>query len=241
MERLHASVSAVAAEWADVAATSKGIEAGHPLRGEDWLAGPYGVVTALEAYRSTLLKLAKGGSPLTGVKTDAAPGGRVRAHVFPLGPVDGLLLSGFTGEVWFEPGVTDDEARRTAGLAQLAPTTPAASGSCSAPETSARSRCSTCCTNCWRTTASRCSSSTRRRMRSLPVFERALAPLIEPGFVRIVRGGPEVGAYLTGHAGIAHVHITGAAATFDAIVWGPSTGAGCRAPPRVASARTVRS
>ena len=40
MERLHASVSAVAAEWADVAATSKGLEAGHPLRGEDWLARP---------------------------------------------------------------------------------------------------------------------------------------------------------------------------------------------------------
>ena len=32
----------------------------------------------------------------------------------------------------------------------------------------------------------------------VPVFERALAPLIEPGFVRIVRGGADVGAYLTG-------------------------------------------
>ncbi len=64
------------------------------------------------------------------------------------------------------------------------------------------------------------------------VFERALAPLIEPGFVRIVHGGPEVGAYLTGHAGIAHVHITGAAATFDTIVWGPSTGAGAAATAR---------
>ena len=31
----------------------------------------------------------------------------------------------------------------------------------------------------------------------VPVFERALAPLIEPGFLRIVRGGGDVGAYLT--------------------------------------------
>ena len=66
----------------------------------------------------------------------------------------------------------------------------------------------------------------------VPVFERALAPLIEPGFVRIVRGGGDVGAYLTGHAGIDHVHITGAAPTFDAIVWGPSTGSGAAATAR---------
>ena len=66
----------------------------------------------------------------------------------------------------------------------------------------------------------------------VPVFERALAPLIEPGFLRIVRGGGEVGAYLTAHAGIDHVHITGAAPTFDAIVWGPTGAAGDPAPPR---------
>jgi len=229
MERLHASVSAEAAEWADVAANSKGILAGHPLRGEDWLAGPYGVVTALDAYRQSLLKLAKGQSPLTGVKTDAAPGGRVRAHVFPLGPVDGLLLSGFTGEVWFEPGVTDDEVRRTAGLAQLEPTTPAGVGLVlgagnvsSIPvldvlyELLAHNRVALLKLN-----------PTHDPL--APVFERALAPLIEPGFVRIVRGGPEVGEYLTGHPGIVHVHITGAASTFDAIVWGPSAGSGAGA------------
>jgi acyl-CoA reductase-like NAD-dependent aldehyde dehydrogenase len=38
-----------------------------------------------------------------------------------------------------------------------------------------------------------------------------------------VRGGPATGAYLTSHPRIAHVHITGSAATFDAIVWGAST------------------
>jgi acyl-CoA reductase-like NAD-dependent aldehyde dehydrogenase len=148
----------------------------------------------------------------------------VRAQVFPLGAVDGLLLSGFTGEVWFEPGVTEDEARRSAGLAQLSPKTSGGIGLVlgagnvsSIPvldvlyELLAHNRVALLKLN-----------PTQDAL--LPMFERALAPLIEPGFVRIVRGGPEVGAYLTEHAGIDHVHITGAAPTFDAIVWGPSTG-----------------
>lgn len=222
--RLHAAVGAVAEEWADVAAISKGLEPGHPLRGEEWLSGPYATLVALDAYRSTLSALAKGRSPLQGVKTDAAPGGRVRAHVFPLHAVDGMLLSGYTGEVWFEPGVTEAEARREAGLAQLAPTEPGGVGLvlgagnvASIPvldvmyELLAHNRVAILKVN-----------PTQDAL--VPVFERALAPLIEPGLLRIVRGGGDVGAYLAEHPRIAHVHITGAAATFDAIVWGASTG-----------------
>ncbi len=62
----------------------------------------------------------------------------------------------------------------------------------------------------------------------LTVFQRALAPLIELDLLRIVRGGPEVGAYLTRHPAIEHVHITGSAATFNAIVWGTGADAARR-------------
>nr|WP_240642247.1 aldehyde dehydrogenase family protein [Microbacterium sulfonylureivorans] len=232
LDRIRASVAAVAEEWADVASTSKGIEPGHPLRGEEWLSGPYATLVALDSYRSTLAALAKGESPLKGVKTDAAPGDRVRAHVFPLTPVDGMLLSGYTGEVWFEPGVTDAEARRGAGLAQLTPTEAGGVGLVlgagnvtSIPvldvmyELLAHNRVAILKVN-----------PTQDAL--VPVYERALAPLIEPGFLRIVRGGGDVGGYLAEHRGIAHVHITGAAPTFDAIVWGPPTGSGAAATAR---------
>jgi aldehyde dehydrogenase (NAD(P)+) len=52
------------------------------------------------------------------------------------------------------------------------------------------------------------------------VYREALAPLIEPGFLRVVQGGAQAGSYLAHQPGIAHVHITGSAATHDAIVWG---------------------
>jgi acyl-CoA reductase-like NAD-dependent aldehyde dehydrogenase len=220
MRSLHATVSAAAADWAEAAALSKGLDARHPLRGEEWLSGPYAALVALDAYAQTLDALADGRSPLTGVKTAAAPGGRRRAQVFPLSAADSLLLSGYTGEVWFEPGVTDASARRTAGLAQRQPTQGGGvglvlgAGNVTAIpvldvlyELLAHNRVALLKVN-----------PTQDSL--VPVFERALAPLIEPGFLRIVTGDGAVGGFLTSHAGIDHVHITGAAPTFDAIVWG---------------------
>lgn len=230
--RVRSAVAVVAEEWAETASASKGIEPGHPLGGEEWLSGPYATLVALDAYRASLAALAKGDSPLKDVKTDAAPGGRVRAQVFPLSPVDGVLLSGYTGEVWFAPGVTEAEVRRSAGLAQLTPTEPGGVGLVlgagnvtSIPvldvmyELLAHNRVAILKVN-----------PTQDDL--VPVFERALAPLIEPGFLRIVRGGGDVGGYLAEHRGISHVHITGAAPTFDTIVWGPSSGAGAAATAR---------
>ena len=54
-----------------------------------------------------------------------------------------------------------------------------------------------------------------------PHLERALAPLIDRGYLRIVYGGAEVGQYLCDHPLVDDVHITGSDRTHDTIVWGP--------------------
>lgn len=220
LRAVRAAVAASADEWANTAADSKGLPGGHPLRGEEWLSGPYSTLGALDAYIETLTRIADGRNPLEGVRVDRAPGGRTRVHAFPLTGVDKVLLSGFTGEVWLEPGTTPRQVRAGAGLAQR---TPHATGGVglvlgagnitSIPvldvlyELLAHNRVSLLKVN-----------PTQDPL--VPVFEHALAPLIEPGFLRIVRGGPAAGSYLTTHKRLEHVHITGSAATFDAIVWG---------------------
>ncbi|MBO9625089.1 MAG: aldehyde dehydrogenase family protein [Microbacterium sp.] len=225
LRAVRTSVAATAEDWAHTAAASKGLDARHPLRGEEWLSGPYSVLGALDAYIETLSRLADGRNPLDGITVDRAPGGRTRVHAFPLTGIDSFLLSGFTGEVWLEPGVTPQAARAAAGLAQR---TPSASGGVglvlgagnitSIPvldvlyELLAHNR-----------TALLKVNPTQDPL--VPIYKRAFAPLIEPGLLRIVRGGPAVGAYLTGHPDLVHVHITGSAATFDAIVWGTGAAA----------------
>jgi hypothetical protein len=54
----------------------------------------------------------------------------------------------------------------------------------------------------------------------VPYWSRALAALIDAGVLRIVDGGAAVGQYLTGHARIDEVHITGSDKTYDAVVFG---------------------
>lgn len=217
---VRTAVAASAVEWAHAGLVSKGLSASHPLRGEEWLSGPYSALGALDAYIETLSRLDGGRNPLGGVRIDRAPGGRTRVHVFPLTGIDSALLSGFTGEVWLEPGVTPRAARAGAGLAQR---TPGDSGGVGLVlgagnvtaipvldvlyELLAHNR-----------TALLKVNATQDALVS--VFEHALAPLIEPGFLRIVRGGADVGSYLTAHPKLAHVHITGSAQTFDAIAWG---------------------
>ncbi|GAA4480914.1 aldehyde dehydrogenase family protein [Microbacterium panaciterrae] len=221
------TVAASAREWARTAVRSKQLPDGHALRGEEWLSGPYATLGALDAYIETLDRIANGRNPLDDVRIDRTTSGQTRVHTFPLLGIDKLLLSGFTGEVWLTPGVTPGDARARAGLAQRSTAEDdggiglvlGAGNITSIPvldvlyELLAHDRVVLLKVN-----------PTQDAL--VPVFERALAPLIAPGFLRIVRGGPEVGAYLTAHHGFAHVHITGSAATFDAIVWGPSTGPG---------------
>ena len=43
---------------------------------------------------------------------------------------------------------------------------------------------------------------------------------MEAGFFEVVYGGAEVGTFLTHHPTIESIHLTGSAATFDAVVWG---------------------
>ncbi|KAA0960172.1 aldehyde dehydrogenase family protein [Microbacterium sp. ANT_H45B] len=217
---VRTGVATAAEDWARTAAASKGLDGRHPLRGEEWLSGPYSVLGALDACIETLSRLAHGTNPLDSVRIDRAPGGRTRVHAFPLTGIDRILLSGYTGEVWLKPGTTPSRARATAGLAQRTPSESGGVGLVlgagnitSIPvldvlyELLAHNRVALLKVN-----------PTQDAL--VPVYKRALAPLIGLGLLRIVRGGPAVGAYLTGHPELVHVHITGSAATFDAIVWG---------------------
>jgi aldehyde dehydrogenase (NAD(P)+) len=220
LREVHQAVSSQAGEWARTAADIKGLEPDSPLVGEEWMSGPYAVLSALAVLADTVDALASGHSPIERLTLGTAPGGRVTVPVMPVNRFERLLLHGFSGEVWLKPGVSATQARGEAGLGEL---TPALSGGVglvlgagnitSIPpldvlyEIVAHNRAVLLKLN-------------PIMARMMPVYQAALAPLVTAGVLRIVQGGAAEGSYLAHHAGIEHVHITGSAATHDAIVWG---------------------
>jgi len=220
MGAVHAAMTGAAQEWAETAAAIKGLHRSSQLVGEEWISGPYAGLSGVGTLAQSIAALAAGKSPLANSRLGTAPGGRVIVPVLPTNGHEWLLLHGFSAEIWMAPGRSPEEVRASAGLGELTPTTSGGVGLVlgagnitSIPpldvlyEIVANNR------------------SVLLKLNPVmagmkPVFDKALAPLINVGVLRIVQGGGDVGAYLTQHEGIAHVHITGSAATHDAIVWG---------------------
>ncbi|MFB7614901.1 aldehyde dehydrogenase family protein [Kitasatospora sp. NPDC056181] len=219
--RVHAAVAAEAQAWVRTASRIKLLADDSPLTGEEWMSGPYALLTSLDALARSLRAVAAGRSPLDGARFGRAPGGRVTVPVLPLTAHDRLLLNGFTAEVWMPPGTDAETVRRRAGLGALDPQRTGGVGlvlgagniTSIAPldvlyELIAHNRVVLLKLN--------------PVLGDLePVYRRALAPLIEYGVLRIVSGGGDVGGYLAHHPGVAHVHITGSLATHDVVAFGP--------------------
>ncbi|MER8037724.1 aldehyde dehydrogenase family protein [Streptomyces hydrogenans] len=221
LERMRAATAEHAEEWVRAAVAYKRLPEDSPLVGEEWITGPYPVLTSLGALAAGIGALQEGRSPVDGFSLGRAPGGRVSVRVLPHGIWDRLLLNGFSAEVWMPPGVTEEEVRTRAGLAQLRPAETngvgvvlGAGNITSIPildvlyELYANNR----------VVALKLNPVTDGL---LDVFGEVLAPLIDLGAVRILTGGADVGAYLVNHPKVSHVHMTGSAATHDAIVFGP--------------------
>ncbi|WP_392892566.1 hypothetical protein [Streptomyces sp. LN699] len=161
LDQVRAATAAQAGAWVRAAAAYKRLPDGSPLLGEEWMSGPYPVLTGTAALGESVRALARGRSPVDGFSLATAPGGRVAVRVLPHGTYDRLLLSGFSAEVWMPPGVTAARVRQGAASACAGPSGRRGSAWSSAPATSPPSRCWTCCTSCTPTTGWSPSSSTR--------------------------------------------------------------------------------
>lgn len=210
----------VASEWVALAARAKGI-AGTALEGEEWLSGPYALLTALDRLTATLSAIAREVSPAIPERAiRTRPDGQVIVDVFPADRADRILLNGLTAEIWMEPSVTratlsantasfykqrepDGFVTLVLGAGNIASIPPLdvlyalyAHGSVAMLKLNP--------VNAY----------------LAPVFERVFSSLAGEGFVRIAQGGAETGAHLCAHSGVDAIHLTGGERTHDAIVFG---------------------
>jgi hypothetical protein len=207
-------------DWLAAACAAKGIAPASTEAGEELFAGVGTFVRMARLYRDALHDVAKQGKPRFAGPVREAADGRLRVQVFPAGPLDRVTFAQTTAEVWMQPGVTREEV--VAGQAAAYADPVAASGTALV------------------LAAGNVASLGPRDVLSklfvegkvvvmkanpvndylVPHWSRALRSLMEAGVLRIVDGGAAVGRYLTGHARIDEVHITGSDKTYDAVVFG---------------------
>lgn len=206
---------ATADAWVGDACREKGIPEGSPQAGEEWLGGP---VTTIRNMRLLVEALRHGGAPPV-PELKRRPDGQVVARVFPASTLDKLMMGGVSAEVWIEEGREPTQGKiyreKNAGAKShgkvslvLGAGNVASIGPMDALyKLFVEDEVVLLKTNPVNAYLG-------------PHIERAMKPLVDGGYMRVVHGGAEVGSHAVNHPKVETIHMTGSDRTHDAIVWG---------------------
>jgi hypothetical protein len=212
---------AIARESVHAACAAKGIPLDTPLEGEEWTLGPWFVVRHLRLVQQAMQSLERTGNTSVGELGRTADG-RLTAQVFPAGPIDGTLFMKLRVDVHFVEGVTTQAMAASRAGFYKGKTHDGrvvlvlGGGNVNAiPSLDVITKIFN--------EGKACVLKMNPVNAYLgPYLERAYADAIRAGYLAVVYGGVEEGAYLAAHAGVDEIHLTGSDRTYDAIVWGPA-------------------
>jgi len=215
LNRCVVRTEAVAEDWVRAACRAKALDPCGPRAGEEWLAGP---MTTIRNLRLLADALEQGGQPAP-AKLEQRSSGQWVAQAFPINTWDKLMFSGFSAEVWIEPGEEPTQGRIYREKAQgdvppgkvslvLGAGNVASIGPMDALyKLFVEDEVVIVKTN-------------PVNAYLQPFWEEAFRPLIDEGVFCVVRGGAGVGSHLVHHPKVDTIHMTGSDRTHDAIVWG---------------------
>ena len=221
LDQVKDNLMTVATAWAQTATRLKQIPERSPLSGEEWTSGPYAVMLACNALISTLRQM-ESKTFLKHLSKRQLTTGQLAVKVMPYSIWDHLLLSGVKAEIWMKKSVSVANLHDHTAIAYDIPL--AARKGKVALILGAGNIASIAPLDVFQKLFL---ENQVVILKAHPVndyltkfLEVALKPLIDLDALRIVKGDAAAGAYLTTHAIIEELHITGAVATHDAIVWG---------------------
>ncbi len=220
---LEETISAIVNEapaWLHSACKAKGLEEGTTESGEELFSGIGTLVTMARALVIALKDLETKGRPIFPGPVEIALDGRTKIGVFPRTNLERALFAKTTAEVWMKPGLD----RRAIQAAQA----PAYKDPESHKGLSLVLGAGNVAALGPRDVLSKLFVEGKVVVLKanpvndylVPHWTRAMSPLIDAGFLAIVRGGAQVGSYLCDHPLVEDIHVTGSDKTYDAIVYG---------------------
>ena len=203
-----------------LACAAKGLALDEPAAGEEWLSSPYATLRFLRQTVRSLVMLERNGNTPVG-PTGTTGDGRLTVRVFPASRLDRLLFMGVRGDVHLEEGMGERELHDRRARFHKQPDHDGrvclvlgAGNVNSIPAADVVTKLFN--------EGKVCVLKMNPVNAYLgPLLEEAFADAIAAGFLAVVYGGAEEGAYLASHPAVEEVHITGSDKTHDLIVWGP--------------------
>jgi len=210
LDRLLLDMAAVSAELAEQVAITSGFDPDENGTGQFWLANPLAIVRGARLLRDSLRA---NGQPK--LKKWQRPDGQWVAQVYPLNAAEKALFPMTTIESWIVPGEEPSQ-----GHIYRHPPGDGAVGLILGAGNFASIPAADALHKLFVENEVALIKMNPVNEACGPALERAFRSLIDDGFVAFCYGGVEVGKYLTAHEGVDTIHITGATARHDAIVWG---------------------
>ena len=222
LTQIRPRAHAAARRWVEAACQAKGLSMDSPAAGEEWGSGPWALIYGINRYLESLRQVdADGTTSVKDKDVRTRPDGQVVVKVFPENGIDNFLLNGIHGEVWMEPGVTAANLRENMAQAyRQRPAHGAVALVLGAGNISSIAPMDVLHKMLTEHTVVLLKMNPVNDYLG-PIFEDIFQPLILEGYLAMTYGGVEVGEYITNHAGIEEIHMTGSDKTHDAIVWGP--------------------
>ncbi|MGA2472053.1 MAG: aldehyde dehydrogenase family protein [Acidimicrobiales bacterium] len=220
LQQVITDTMAVQDGWLTASCAAKGLEPGSTEAGEELFAGIGTFVRMARLLRDSLRDIAKDGKPSFAGPVREAPDGRLRVQVFPDGAFDRITFPQTTAEVWMQPGVTRESLAPGQAPAYADPVAHAGTALVLAAGNVASLGPRDVLSKLFVEGKVVVMKANPVNDYLVPYWSSALASLIGAGVLRIVEGGAAVGQYMTGHARIDEVHITGSDKTYDAVVFG---------------------
>jgi aldehyde dehydrogenase (NAD(P)+) len=219
LRRLRPRIAAVAERWVDEAVRAKGIPSGSPWAGEEWLSGPYALLTGVIALERTLGALSRGEPPIPAKAVRSRPDGQLVVDVFPVSFYDRLLMNGVRAEVWMEPGVTRENLAENMAEIYRRPTTGKVALVLGAGNVASIAPLDVLHKLFGEGQVCLLKMNPVNEYLG-PIFDEVFSDFIAAGYLRHLYGGTEIGAYAASHPGVETIHMTGSERTFDAIRFG---------------------
>jgi Aldehyde dehydrogenase family len=220
LDQVLRDTMAAADDWLAAACAAKGLAPGSAEAGEELISGVGTLVRMARLLRDSLRQIAETGRPSFAGPVQTAPDGRLRVRVFPGSTFDRVAFPQTTAEVWMQPGVTRADLESGQAAAYRDPGAHAGVALVLAAGNVASLGPRDVLSKLFVEGKVVVMKANPVNDYLVPHWERALGALVRAGVLRIVDGGVATGQYLTAHADVDEVHITGSDKTNDAVVFG---------------------